>query len=274
METVADLMTPNPIVVRDDKNIVDCALLLMKHKMRHLPVVDRDGRLAGVVHDFDVFNKGGLIGVDQQMWVSYDEGDEALTAGELAVPANVVAGADDTLQGRLKHILSTKQDGAVVIDEDRKVIGIITEHDGVQLAQDLLPPHLTATHEGIKGVHTVSKDALAMSALELMGKHRIRHVLVLDGERLHGVISWRDLIEDDVQPGSKLTADDVLRERYDVVTVAPDAALRTVADRMAQHGIGCIPIVNFDNIPVGVLTRTDIIEALILRMEEDDLFSG
>nr|GMC85450.1 CBS domain-containing protein CBSX1, chloroplastic-like [Ipomoea batatas] len=44
-KVVGDLMTPNPLAVRQNTNLEDAARLLLKTKYRRLPVVDSDGKL-------------------------------------------------------------------------------------------------------------------------------------------------------------------------------------------------------------------------------------
>ncbi|CAN1307469.1 CBS domain-containing protein CBSX2, chloroplastic [Linum perenne] len=46
-KVVGDLMTPNPLTVRENTNLEDAARLLLETKYRRLPVVDADGKLAG-----------------------------------------------------------------------------------------------------------------------------------------------------------------------------------------------------------------------------------
>ncbi|KAL2537354.1 CBS domain-containing protein CBSX1 [Forsythia ovata] len=48
-QVVSDLMTPAPLVVRENSNLEDAARLLLKTKYRRLPVVDGDGKLVGIV---------------------------------------------------------------------------------------------------------------------------------------------------------------------------------------------------------------------------------
>ncbi|CAN1307473.1 CBS domain-containing protein CBSX2, chloroplastic, partial [Linum perenne] len=47
-KVVGDLMTPNPLTVRENTNLEDAARLLLETKYRRLPVVDADGKLVRI----------------------------------------------------------------------------------------------------------------------------------------------------------------------------------------------------------------------------------
>ncbi|XP_023007339.1 CBS domain-containing protein CBSX1, chloroplastic-like [Cucurbita maxima] len=48
-KVVGDLMTPVPLVVRENSDLEDAARLLLQTKYRRLPVVDADGKLVGII---------------------------------------------------------------------------------------------------------------------------------------------------------------------------------------------------------------------------------
>ncbi|KAG0585297.1 hypothetical protein M758_2G002000 [Ceratodon purpureus] len=48
-QTVGDVMTPSPLVVREQTNLEDAAKVLLDTKFRRLPVVDQDGKLVGLL---------------------------------------------------------------------------------------------------------------------------------------------------------------------------------------------------------------------------------
>lgn len=48
-------MSPKPVCVRAETDDLQAADLMLRHKLRLLPVVDDDGRLVGVVRRVDLF---------------------------------------------------------------------------------------------------------------------------------------------------------------------------------------------------------------------------
>ncbi len=54
--TVAEIMTPDPMNILPDSNIIDATHLILKNKLSGLPVVDRNGRLVGIITESDIFH--------------------------------------------------------------------------------------------------------------------------------------------------------------------------------------------------------------------------
>ena len=51
---VGDYMTKNPVTVYADEPVTKAVETMSTHRVRHLPVVDRDGRLVGIVTARDI----------------------------------------------------------------------------------------------------------------------------------------------------------------------------------------------------------------------------
>jgi CBS domain-containing protein len=86
--------------------------------------------------------------------------------------------------------------GAVVVStEDAIVGGIFTERDVmVRVVHAGLDPATTPLSLVMtRDVHYVSPGTTLEAALALMYVHRHRHLMVIDGPRVHGLIAMRDL---------------------------------------------------------------------------------
>jgi len=92
-----------------------------------------------------------------------------------------------------------------------------------------------------------------------------------DQERLIGVLTRRDLL-------NGAPSDSCLREliRRPAVVIFDDSSLREAADQMAREGVGRLPIVSRlePQRVLGILTRSDLIEAHLRRLEEGELEPG
>ncbi|MEZ4390835.1 MAG: CBS domain-containing protein [Polyangiales bacterium] len=110
--------------------------------------------------------------------------------------------------------------------------------------------------------YTVGRDQTLEVAHKLLREHHVRHLPVLEGGRLVGVISDRDLalIETlrDVDPGKVSVEDAMTQAPY---TVSPDASLDEVVSTMAEHRYGSAIVVDNGKV-VGVFTTVDALTAL------------
>jgi CBS domain-containing protein len=52
--SVAEIMTSNVITVNMDNSIEDCMLLMSNKKIRHLPVIGKDGKVSGILSVSDI----------------------------------------------------------------------------------------------------------------------------------------------------------------------------------------------------------------------------
>jgi acetoin utilization protein AcuB len=116
---------------------------------------------------------------------------------------------------------------------------------------------------------SIGYDQTLRQAHDLMREHQIRHLPVLQGGKLVGILSQRDLalIESlgDVEPDEVMVEEAMTRE---VFSVAPDAPLEDVALEMADRKLGSAVVVRGNEV-VGVFTTVDALRALseLLRGE-------
>lgn len=117
--------------------------------------------------------------------------------------------------------------------------------------------------------HTIGQDQTLATAHELMRKHQIRHLPVLDGGQLVGVVSDRDLelVETlrDVNPQEVKVSEAMSPATY---TVAPREPLSAVAAKMAAHKYGSAVVMDGPHV-VGVFTTVDALRALSLLLDTD-----
>jgi CBS domain-containing protein len=112
-----------------------------------------------------------------------------------------------------------------------------------------------------------SQDTLDL-ANDVISLGRIRHIPIVDGGILVGIISDHDLMGAaathifGLKPRSKtallksVLIKDVMKKR--VITVRPDTPIRDAAHLMAEKKVGCVPVLS-DGSLVGVVTTTDIL---------------
>lgn len=111
-------------------------------------------------------------------------------------------------------------------------------------------------------VHTIGAEQPVSIAADVMRKHKIRHLPVLHGGQLVGVISERDvaLAEKLAPDGKAVTVQDIMSgEPY---TVSPDAPIAEVARHMGEQRYGAALVVDKHDKLMGVFTTVDVCRAL------------
>jgi acetoin utilization protein AcuB len=110
--------------------------------------------------------------------------------------------------------------------------------------------------------HTIGATQPLSTAMELFRVHRIRHLPVLDGGRLVGILSERDvLMVEALEPidATRVAACEAMTE--DPWTVTSGTSLDHVATEMMARKYGSVVVVD-DGKVVGVLTTIDALRAL------------
>jgi len=120
----------------------------------------------------------------------------------------------------------------------------------------------------VKEVATLDVEDELSLANDIMRLGRIRHLPVVSGDHLVGIISERDLFRSSLAQalgyGNKDTREvmktlrikDVMVKQ--LVTVSPDMELKDAVALMVDRKIGCLPVVQ-DNKLLGLITETDIL---------------
>jgi len=205
---VREVMSENPLTIKMTYSIIDAARIMVKNQISTLPVLDGEGKLAGIIKRTDLTR-------------AYAE----------------------NFQNKFR----------------------------VAELMDPSPP-------------TVSPFQPLTAVLEKIGEKPYYKVLVVDGERLLGVIAKRDLIfidasifavnEKYIKRDTPLEkgrtggvryyliplASDIMRTN--VITTNEEADAAEAARIMSERGIGCLPVIAEDNSIKGIITKHEITAAL------------
>jgi acetoin utilization protein AcuB len=120
---------------------------------------------------------------------------------------------------------------------------------------------------------TVPPTATVATALSAMRRGRFRHLPVVAGAELVGVIAHRDL---EAPPGAPVEVAESLAGRplaevmsAQPVTVWPDEPVEVAARLLVGHAIGCLPVVAGEGL-VGILTESDLFAVLLRLLGGDE----
>lgn len=120
---------------------------------------------------------------------------------------------------------------------------------------------------------TIKPTDTVREALARMEDQEIRHLPVVDGKRLTGMVSDRDLREYRLPVMEEIQnpeyADDLLDTpvadvmNTDLVTLDPAESVKTAIDLMLEYGVGALPVVDKDQDElVGILSYVDVLKQI------------
>ncbi|MEZ4595182.1 MAG: CBS domain-containing protein [Chloroflexota bacterium] len=123
---------------------------------------------------------------------------------------------------------------------------------------------------------TITRDAPLREVVTTMNRANIRQILVVEGKKLIGIVTDRDVR---LAVNSPLTTEEPL-ERLELLngfkvedcmtvnprTVTPDTPIHKVAQLLSMYKFGALPVVNGDEL-VGIITVTDLLNQMALLPE-------
>jgi acetoin utilization protein AcuB len=123
---------------------------------------------------------------------------------------------------------------------------------------------------------TIDEDDFVKTAVMLILENRIRHLPVVRGESLVGIVSDRDLKRamPSVVAGATAEEYQAFMEEASIeqlmtaspITCAPETSLVDLVREFCQHKVGAIPVVEGERV-VGIVTQTDMMQAFLAVLE-------
>ena len=108
-------------------------------------------------------------------------------------------------------------------------------------------------------VITIEPNATVREAAKIMTKYRIGSLLVMEDEKLLGIVTELDIlwkvVAEGRDPETTLVNEIMSKE---IVTIKPDQTLEEAAQIMVEKRIKKLPVVENDKV-VGIITATDLI---------------
>ncbi len=127
-------------------------------------------------------------------------------------------------------------------------------------------------------VVTLKVDEELSLASDIMTLARIRHLPIVEGDRLAGIISQRDLFKASLDSVmgydyrktrdhlKTVTIKEVMIEK--VITIGPDTQIHAAGQILIEKKIGCLPVIK-NNALLGMVTETDILQFYVSRHQHE-----
>lgn len=206
----AQVMSQPVISVRTSATVADALTLLRRHNLKRLPVLDEDGRLAGLLTRSDLLRELAFEQVLAGEQSSFF--DWRVRVGEVEREAAVTVAATTPLHTVVALLQQALQMRAVVVDEAGHPIGMLSESDLLRrVAPSQRGAVMAALHEPGKAADlylpqpaaelmttpllTVTADSAAFDAIRLLMTNQIKRLPVVDANgQVIGLVNRRTLL--------------------------------------------------------------------------------
>lgn len=182
----------------------------------------------------------------------------------------------DDIDSDSNLLMSETRSSCVIVVEGTKLLGIFTERDVVHLSANGYQLAETKISEVIaQPVITLQKSDFTdiFAALTLLQSHHIRHLPIVDDDKLIGLVTHESLRQ-------LLHPVDLLRSRLvsevmttDVICATPDTPVLDLTRLMSKHRISSVVIVagDDDTRAIGIVTERDIVQFHALDLSFDKI---
>ncbi len=133
---VGERMTRNPVTVGEDTNIDDALHLMRERKVRRLPVMDRAGKMVGIVSDKDLLHAAPSPATSLSVYEMHYLLSRLTVKRVMSSPV-ITVGPGTPLE-EAARIMADHKIGGLPVVEDGNLAGIITETDIFKILLELL----------------------------------------------------------------------------------------------------------------------------------------
>lgn len=276
---VKTLMTKDPVVIQLPATREYALELFRKHNVRSFPVVNKEGKLVGIISI-----KRVLLHPDE---------DQLAMLIRREVP---VVKPDDDLKKAVRKMLEMDYRRVVVVDDEGKVVGILTVGDIVRryLAKNEKLRDITIEPYYQRNVGVVWQGTPLKAALKALLLCNAMAIPVIDDNgNLVGMVDETDLLKDSevirVMKSTALTAsseEDWILEsnpmllfekaelqlpkkpvkdimNTDLIVATPHMSVYDVAQKMVKYHIEQLPVIKGEGDLVGIVRDMDIIKVIL-----------
>ncbi len=185
----ADYMTPNPVTVTEDTDVMEAMTIMVTRNFGALPIVDVKGKPVGIV-------------TEREFLLAFQDMDQMFPVSKFMSRKVSTVYSETLLEQATRQMLNRGFRRLPVVDEDGKAIGMITAADSVKVAGkavNKLDPDAFFGRK-VKEVMrnkliTIEEDRSINEAAALLIDNNIGSLVILDKDgRPKGIITERDLL--------------------------------------------------------------------------------
>ncbi len=124
---VRDRMTKHPLTISEEDSVSEAHRYMEEQKIRHLPVVDKTGKLVGIIAEDDLLKAEPSSATSLSVW----EIHSLLTKVKVksVMIRDVITTTEDTPIEEAAHLMLEHKIGSLPVMRGNQLVGIITESD-------------------------------------------------------------------------------------------------------------------------------------------------
>lgn len=262
----------NVITAPPTTRIKDAAELMVKHKVRRLPITDPGTkRLIGILTTRDIVN---FLGGGEKFKIIQNKFRGNFLAAvndqvRTIMSEKVVHGTRDmSIADVANLLLKTGMGGAPIVDEHGHVVGIVSERDFVAYVPTFAGTNVS--YYMTRNVVTAEPELQIREAARRMISRGVRRLPVVRFRELVGIVTSVDILRyfgtskmfgymatGRVDEAISMGVETIMTR--DLLTVAPETDIGEAARLMVDRGCGGLPVVEGDEL-VGIVTERDMLE--------------
>jgi signal transduction histidine kinase len=178
--TIAEIMTSPVISASPSLSIFEASRMMESKNIKRLPVL-QDGHLLGIVTLTNLTQALASYG----MWRSVEE----------IMQRDIACIHKEASVAEAAAVMASRNISCMIILEGAEVIGIVTERDFFKkvVAHGEDPAQTRIEEIMTQGVVSVPPTCSIYNATRIIDEKRIRHLAVIDGKKLQGIITQTDI---------------------------------------------------------------------------------
>ncbi len=131
---IVEIMTRDPVCLKEGDPFRDVPRKFREHNIRHLPVVDKQNKLVGLVSERDLFRILPPRKMEDGTFYYDPEALNAIILKHVMNPKPCYMHEDEPIGATLEKFVENKYGGIPILDKDRVLKGIITPVDILKVA--------------------------------------------------------------------------------------------------------------------------------------------
>ncbi|UWG48603.1 Protein containing two CBS domains (some fused to C-terminal double-stranded RNA-binding domain of RaiA family) [Halanaeroarchaeum sp. HSR-CO] len=164
--------------------------------------------------------------------------------------------------GKVRAVFEAENPKGIIVTDDGSYAGVITERQLLQshVEDDAKASSLTNPAPKVDQHEDIRETA------RMLVEGNTKVAPVFDGEVLHGIITEDDILDAVLENLDALDVADIYSENP--ITISKGDTVGVVINRLREHGISRLPVVDERGLLTGVVTIHDVVDVVIRDMDK------